>query len=51
MTSGEQYVMTAGAALMQMWSADNWDMRILEVCANAECYIKFLCNCVIISFL
>ena len=30
-TSGEQYVMTVGAALMLLWSADSWDMHSLEV--------------------
>ena len=40
MTSGEQCVMTAGAVLMQMRSADSWDMHTLEVCANAQYYIK-----------
>ena len=33
MTSGGQYVMTAGAALMQLWSVSSWDMRTLEVSA------------------
>ena len=32
MTSGGQYVMTVGAVLMQLWSADNWDMHTLDVC-------------------
>ena len=32
MTSGVQYVMMAGAVLMQLWSADSWDMHTLEVC-------------------
>ena len=31
MTSGGQCVMTAGAALMLLWSADSWDMLTLEV--------------------
>ena len=31
MTSGEQYAMTAGAALMLLWSASSWDMHTLEV--------------------
>ena len=31
MTSGGQCVMTAGAALMLLWSADSWDMHTLEV--------------------
>ena len=34
MTSGEQYVMTVGAALMLLLSASNWDMHMLEVSAN-----------------
>ena len=33
MTSGGQYVMTAGTALMQLWSVNSWDMRTLEVSA------------------
>ena len=35
MTSGEQCVMTAGAALMQLWSVSSWDMHTLEVSADA----------------
>ena len=31
MISGGQCVMTAGAALMQLWSVCSWDMRTLEV--------------------
>ena len=31
MTSGEQCAMTAGAALMLLWSASSWDMHTLEV--------------------
>ena len=34
MTSGEQCVMTAGAALMLLWSASSWDMHTLEVGAS-----------------
>ena len=34
MTSGEQCVMTAGAVLMQLWSASSWDMHTLEVGAS-----------------
>ena len=34
MTSGEQCVMTAGAALMLPWSASSWDMHTLEVGAS-----------------
>ena len=30
-TSGGQCVMTTGTALMLLWSANNWDMLILEV--------------------
>ena len=30
-TSGGQCVMTAGAPLMLLWSADSWDMHTLEV--------------------
>ena len=41
MISGEQCVMTAGAVLMQMWSAGSWDMHTLEVCSNAQYYIRF----------
>ena len=36
MTSGGQCVMTAGAALMQLWSVCSWDMHTLEVSASAE---------------
>ena len=31
MTSGGQYVMTAGTALMLMWSVISWDIHTLEV--------------------
>ena len=31
MTSGGQCVMTAGAALMLLWSASSWDMHTLAV--------------------
>ena len=31
MTSGAQYVMTAGTLLMPLSSAGNWDMHTLEV--------------------
>ena len=31
MTSGGQYVMTAGTPLMLLWSASSWDMQLLEV--------------------
>ena len=31
MTSGGQCVITTGTALMQLWSANNWDMHLLEV--------------------
>ena len=36
MTSGGQCVMTAGAALMQLWSVSSWDMHTLEVSTSAE---------------
>ena len=45
MTSGEQYVMTVGAALMQLWSVSSWDMRTLEVSAitlNVSALVKDL---------
>ena len=49
MTSGEQYVMTAGAVLMQLWSVRSWDMHILEVSASllklSEYLCKPICNC------
>ena len=32
MTSGGQCVMTVGAALMRLWSADSWNMHTLDVC-------------------
>ena len=35
MTSGEQCVMTAGAALMLPLSVSSWDMHTLEVSAKA----------------
>ena len=35
MTNGGQFVMTVGAALMQLWFASNWDMHTLEVSASA----------------
>ena len=35
MTSGGQCVMTAGAALMQLWSVNSWNMHTLEVSASA----------------
>ena len=31
MTSGGQYVMTTGTALMLLWSVSSWDMHMLEV--------------------
>ena len=31
MTSGGQCVMIAGTVMMPLWSANNWDMHILEV--------------------
>ena len=31
MTSGGQCVMTTGTTLMLLWSANNWDMLILQV--------------------
>ena len=40
MTSGGQYVMTSGTALMLLWSASNWDMHTLEVsmlCVTVLC--------------
>ena len=36
MTSGGQYVMTAGAALMQLWFVSSWDMHTLEVSASTK---------------
>ena len=37
MTSGGQSVMTVGALLMQVWSADSWDMHTLDVrCINKD---------------
>ena len=36
MTSGGQCVMTAGAALMQLWSVSNCDMHTLEVSASTK---------------
>ena len=35
MTNGEQCVMTAGAALMQLWSVSSWDTHTLEVSTDA----------------
>ena len=35
MTSGEQCVMMAGTALMQLWSVSSWDTLTLEVSADA----------------
>ena len=35
MTSGGRYVMTAGAALMQLWSVSSWDMHTVEVSGSA----------------
>ena len=35
MTGGGQCVMTTGTGLMPLWSANNWDMHTLEVCASA----------------
>ena len=31
MTSGEQFVIISGTALMLLWSASSWDMHTLEV--------------------
>ena len=49
MTSGGQCVMTAGAALMQLWSVSSWDMHTLEVSASilkpSEYLCKLICNC------
>ena len=36
MISGEQYVMTVGAVLMQLWSVSSWDMHTLEVSASTK---------------
>ena len=36
MTSGGQCVMTAGAALMQLWSVCSWDMHTLEVSTSTK---------------
>ena len=36
MISGEQCVMTAGTALMQLQSASNWDMHTLEVSTSTD---------------
>ena len=37
MTSGGQSVMTVGALLTQVWSADSWDMHTLDVgCINKD---------------
>ena len=53
MTSGGQCVMTAGAALMQLWSVNSWDMHTLEVSAsagNVSVLVKFeLIQCVYAS--
>ena len=35
MTSGGLFVMTAGAALMLLWSANSWDTHTLEVSNTA----------------
>ena len=38
MTSGGQCVMTVGAVLMLLWSANSWVMQPLEVSVNvSEC--------------
>ena len=42
MISGGQYVMTAGTALMQLWSASSWDMQPLEVSAIIVQFVCFL---------
>ena len=53
MTSGEQCVMTAGAALMQLWFVSSWDMHTLEVSAITKTVrvlihlCKLICNCAI----
>ena len=36
MTSGGQCVMTVGAALMQLWSVNSWDMHTQEVSASTK---------------
>ena len=49
MTSGEQYVMTAGTPLMPLWFVRSWDMHTLEVSASvlklSEYLCKLICNC------
>ena len=48
MTSGEQCVMTAGAVLMPLWSADSWDMQSLGVGANTSStysVVTYILNC------
>ena len=50
MTSGGLFVMTAGAALMLLWSADSWDthtlvvsnVAILRWCASSFCQLQIL---------
>ena len=49
MTSGEQYAMITGAALMLLWFVSSWGMRTLEVSASllklSEYLCKLICNC------
>ena len=44
MTSGGQCVMIAGTVMMPLWSANNWDMHILEVSTHPmqDVYWKFV---------
>ena len=44
MTSGGQYVMTSGTALMLLWSAGSWDMHTPEV----SILLRLMCRCILI---
>ena len=44
MISGGQCVMTPGTVMMQLLSADSWDMHTLEV--SEDCWIVSLILCV-----
>ena len=45
LTSGEQCVVPLGTAMMQLWSASNWDMLSLMVRSSiTDCLIFALCT-------
>ena len=50
MNSGGQCVMTAGAALMQLWFVSSWNMHTLEVSTSVSVLVKVENLCKLIQF-